>query len=287
MKETRLADPVKRQPIFNVPPALLSVILLLVGIQVLRDALPSTTDADLLARLAFVPGRFSVLWDRGAVLGQFSALYTDDPVGLRTFQVARFFLGDGSIQFWTPLTYGLLHGGWTHVGLNAVWLLAFGAPVARRFGPARFLLFLALGAVAGAAAHLLVYPFDLQPLVGASASVSGCMGAALRFMFQPRRPVDGTVADAGGLGDTIRPTVPILALLADRRALSFLAVWFVTNLASGLGGMAMGVSDAPIAWQAHIGGFLFGLFAFPLFDRADARSGDDIVQPPEDEAERV
>ncbi len=40
--------------------------------------------------------------------------------------------------WWTPLTYVFLHANWAHVGFNALWLVAFGAPVARRFGPQRF-----------------------------------------------------------------------------------------------------------------------------------------------------
>ena len=32
-----------------------------------------------------------------------------------------------------------LHGGWLHVGMNWLWFVAFGSPVARRFGAPRFL----------------------------------------------------------------------------------------------------------------------------------------------------
>ena len=46
-------------------------------------------------------------------------------------------------QIWTFVTYALIHGDWTHLGLNGVWLLAFGTPIARRFGTARFLRFFA------------------------------------------------------------------------------------------------------------------------------------------------
>ncbi len=33
-----------------------------------------------------------------------------------------------------------------------------------------------------------------------------------------------------------------------------------------------GVTDATVAWQAHVGGFLAGLLLFPLFDPVRAPS---------------
>ena len=42
-----------------------------------------------------------------------------------------------------------------HLGFNAVWLLAFASPVARRFGTRRFLLFFAATIAGGALAYLL------------------------------------------------------------------------------------------------------------------------------------
>ena len=50
--------------------------------------------------------------------------------------------------------------------------------------------------------------------------------------------------------------------------MGFLLAWFAANLLVGLVPQLSGVAGASIAWQAHIGGFLLGLIAFPLFDRA-------------------
>ena len=47
--------------------------------------------------------------------------------------------GGAGAEIWTFFTYALLHADWMHLGFNAVWLLAFGSPVARRFGMPRFL----------------------------------------------------------------------------------------------------------------------------------------------------
>ena len=267
-----------RQPVFNIPTCLVVLLVVLIGLHALRMVLPDARDADLLVRFSFVPGRFSYLWDPSGVMARLSLLHLDEPDGLRQMQVARFFIGNGSVQPWTVLTYALLHGSWSHVGLNSIWLLAFGTPVARRFGPARFLAFLSLGAIAGALAHYAVFAFDFAPLIGISAAVSACMAATTRFMFQPGRQV--SLAGAGEQSLVRGPSVPLRRVLWDRRAAVFIAVWFLTNLFTGLGASTLGLSEAPIAWQAHIGGFLFGLLCFAAFDPVRADLPDPV--PPTD-----
>ena len=72
--------------------------------------------------------------------------------------------------------------------------------------------------------------------------------------------------------DDERRTPSLLQLLGQRRALVFIAIWMATNFIFGAGAQALGASDAPVAWIAHVGGFLAGLLAFPLFDRSRGRS---------------
>ena len=91
---------------------------------------------------------------------------------------------------WSFFTYALLHADWMHFGFNAVWLLAFASPVARRFGAARFLMFFAVTVAAGALAYLLAHAGALAPMIGASAGISGMMGAAARFAFEPGGSLD-------------------------------------------------------------------------------------------------
>ena len=57
-------------------------------------------------------------------------------------------------------------------------------------------------------------------------------------------------------------------MFTTRAALVFTVFWFVTDLLFGIFPSLSGVSDAPVAWQAHIGGFLAGMLLFPLLDRA-------------------
>lgn len=258
----------KRQPVFNIPGAVVAALLVLVGIHLARQVIPEAWDDALFARLAFVPGRLSYAVVPDRVVGGIVALAGQGPEGYRLAQAERFYLGDGTGQVWTTVTYGLLHADGVHIGLNGIWLLAFGTPAARRFGPWRFFSFLGVTAFAGAMAQWAAHPFDLAPVIGASAAVSGCMGATLRFMFQPHVSMAAILdaGDDGRLRAFLRPARPLRDVVRDRRALTFLVAWFVTNLLFGLGSGVLGLASGPIAWEAHIGGFLAGLVLFRAFD---------------------
>lgn len=256
----------RREPIVNIPSAVALTIAGLVLIHLCRLAIPDRWDADVLSRLAFVPGRLTYAFAPDRVVEPLLRLAAGSARDLQQAQVNRFFLGDGATRPWTVLTYGLLHAEWVHLGLNALWLLAFGTPVARRLGSLRFVLFLAVTTFAGAVAHFVTHAADLQPVIGASAAVSGCMGAALRFAFQPSQTF------AAGLGlragpPPYQPLLSISGVARDRRAATFFVVWFLTNLVFGLGSIGLGGAMQSVAWEAHIGGFLAGLVLLPMFDR--------------------
>jgi membrane associated rhomboid family serine protease len=183
--------------------------------------------------------------------------------------------GGFGADLWTFVTYALLHADLTHLLLNAVWLLAFCSPVARRFGAARFLVFMAATAVAGALAHLVTHFGALVPMVGASASISGAMAAAMRFAFQRGGPL-GPMRDSD---EAYRvPAVPLAVCLREPRVLTFLLVWFGVNALFGFISFDGPGMDQGVAWQAHIGGFLAGLLAFSAFDPVPMSRGSDHDQ---------
>lgn len=129
--------PATRQPILNLPVAVAGLIGVLVAIHALRVlVLSAGADMQVIFDYAFISVR---------------EFHPEASVG-RAASGAR---------VWTFLTYAFLHADWSHVLINSVWLAAFGAPLAWRFGTTRFLLFSAAGAVAGAALHLAIFPdFD-------------------------------------------------------------------------------------------------------------------------------
>ena len=68
------------------------------------------------------------------------------------------------------------------------------------------------------------------------------------------------------------PLPPLRALVGDRRALLFVGIWAALNFLFGADAVEMGLSDAPVAWVAHVGGFAFGLLTLGAFERPRASS---------------
>jgi membrane associated rhomboid family serine protease len=158
------------------------------------------------------------------------------------------------------LSYAFLHANWTHVLVNTLWLVAFGSPLAWRFGTVRFLLFSAVGAIAGALLHFAFYSHDTVPLVGASAAISAHMAGISRFaLAAPRWGVSGEAYRMRAL--------PLAETLRNPRVLAFIGIWFAVNVIFGITGAASGVVSGAVAWDAHVGGFIAGLLLFSLFDR--------------------
>ncbi|MFU0504594.1 rhomboid family intramembrane serine protease [Pseudaminobacter sp. NGMCC 1.201702] len=224
------ADKVRRrgEPMFNLPGIVIAAIGLCVGIHLLRVyVLTQEQDIGVLLRAAFIPIRYS---------GQFII---------------------DVYAFTSPFTYAFLHGGVAHLLVNMIWLAAFGSPLANRLGALRFSLFWAVSGLAAAGLHYGLHPLDQAPLVGASGAISGMMGAAARFGFHIDRS-SGKPAFAG-------LPLPVAAVFRSRTVVTFLVVWMIVNLVTGIVGFAPGEADR-IAWEAHVGGFLVGFFGIQFFE---------------------
>jgi membrane associated rhomboid family serine protease len=159
------------------------------------------------------------------------------------------------------LTYQFIHGGWAHVLMNSAFILAFGAPVARylgggwRGGLAFLAFFLICGVVAGAAyagmADLLAlgdHRAGPWALVGASGSASGLMAAAARLI------------QGGGQG-RVDGHEGRLGSITGRVTAGMTMAWVAINAVLGLSGLTPGAAGVPVAWEAHIFGYVCGLLA--------------------------
>ena len=222
----------RREPALNIPPSLVSVIAFMAAVFVAQTYWLSpdlTRSIDFW--FGFIPARY----------------------------VNPLFAGDYA-WIWSPLTYSFLHGSVEHIVFNTVWLVAFGSPVVYRFGTVRSILFWIASAVASAVVFAALHWGEVQLVIGASGVISAFMGAACRFAFPPtgmrfsRRPVFAY------------PALTIRGVLASRMAVSFLFMWLLGNILVAVGLPLVGDASAAIAWEAHIGGLIFGFFAFPLFD---------------------
>lgn len=225
----------KKEPFLRAPPSVLIFAGLILGVHALRMLGGDDWNALLLFNFAFIPKLFS----------------------MNVLQIYSFW----DIRPWSVFTYALLHGSWSHVLMNALWLLAFGSPVAQRFGAFRFFLFCLLSAPAGALAHYAAYQTEGVPIVGASAVVSALTAAAMRFVFEQ----NGPMYHRNDPRAVYIPAPSLIENLKNPQALFFAVTWFVINFIFGAGASLLD-AGMQVAWQAHIGGFVAGLILFSLLD---------------------
>jgi len=237
-----------RTPAINLPPVILWLALAFIGVHAARQFVSDSTDEWILFAFAFIPARYGAIGD--------------------------LIPGGAAARFWSPVTYAFLHADWVHLLVNLIWMASFGGPLARRFGAVRFLLLGALSAAVGAALHAVLNAGDEALVIGASGAVSGMMAATARFAFSPGGPLAGGGTEAYGVR-----AEPLLSAARNRRVIAFVVVWFITNIAFGLAGPLVAGVSGPIAWEAHIGGFLAGWLCFPLLDpaRDDDRPGETLA----------
>ena len=150
--------------------------------------------------------------------------------------------------FTSFVTHMAVHADLIHLCFNALWLLAFGSVLCARIGTLRFLAFSISGGIAGALLFLALNPGLAAPVIGASGAVAAMMG--------------GVAQDPAAI-----PRVPLSSALRDPRIVFFSIVFIAINLLTMFGFGRFGASGA-VAWQAHVGGYLFGLLTFSAFDTA-------------------
>lgn len=156
--------------------------------------------------------------------------------------------GDFLSLLLAPITYQFLHGGWVHLGVNMFTLAAFGAPLERMMGVRRFVLFYLSAGVVAAFIHVLFFPASPDPVIGASGAISGVFGGVLMALRQ---------------GGQLTSLLPVAA------------IWIGLNVFFGLFGGGPGSGGEPVAWTAHIGGFVYGLLVLRLFLPPAARRPPD------------
>jgi membrane associated rhomboid family serine protease len=156
---------------------------------------------------------------------------------------------DPGPQYSNILTSMFLHGGWMHLIGNMWFLWLFGNNVEDSMTRPRFLIFYLLCGVAAALAQVWIDPNSGIPMVGASGAISGVMGAYL--VLYPRVRVF-TILPLGFFITTV--ALPAWVMLI---------YWMVLQVAGGL--TSIGAEGGGVAFMAHVGGFLAGVFLIKLF----------------------
>ncbi len=146
-------------------------------------------------------------------------------------------------EFWRIFTSMFMHGSPGHIFGNLWFLWVFAPAVEGKLGAKRFLL---LYFMAGAGAALLqasFMPASTLPMVGASGAISGVLGAYL--IIFPRAFI-------------LTIVLPFIFFSFWIPAFFYLGYWAFLQLLYGL----LGIPG--VAWWAHLGGFLLGVFLTPF-----------------------
>ena len=158
------------------------------------------------------------------------------------------------INWLTPVTSMFLHGSWSHIIGNGLFLWVFGNNIEDSIGPFRFLAFYLLCGLLAAGAHMFAASASPVRTVGASGAISGVLGAYL--VLYPRARVNLLFF----LFIFIR-VIPVPAWLA-------LLWWFGWQVISGLPELSQMRPDISggVAFWAHVGGFVAGAALVKLFE---------------------
>lgn len=147
-----------------------------------------------------------------------------------------------------------LHGGILHLIGNMLFLWIFGDNVEDRLGHVNFLFFYIFCGIFAAIIHIITNPASSIPTIGASGAVAGVLGAY--FILYPLARVSTLVF------------IGFFLTVVHIPAIIFLGVWFLVQFFQGTLQFALLEKDiAGIAWWAHVGGFVCGMFLVTFFGK--------------------
>lgn len=155
-------------------------------------------------------------------------------------------------RYETLLLTMFAHAGLLHLGMNSAVLAALAPVTVTAMGGARsgavpFFAFYLLAGLAGSLLYVAFNPGGTIPAVGASGAISGLIGFVARL---------------GGGGRLL----PLLGRELATRIWDFLKANLILIALFALPAL-FGGGGIMIAWEAHLGGFLFGLLTAGWFLR--------------------
>ena len=143
----------------------------------------------------------------------------------------------------TLLTAMFVHGGFMHLGGNMLYLWIFGNSVESAMGSARYLLFYIMTGLCATLVHVMSEPNSVIPMIGASGAIAGVLGAY--FILYPKASIKTFIL------------LFIFIQIIHVPAVIILGFWFLRQI--------LGIGSDGVAWYAHIGGFLVGMFIVRRF----------------------
>lgn len=134
-----------------------------------------------------------------------------------------------------------LHAGWLHLIGNMWFLFIFGDNVEDRLGHFRYLVTYLLCGLGAAFTHFIFNLHSRIPTVGASGAIAGVLGAY--FLLFP----------------SARVLTWFFVFVLWLPAWLVLGYWFVIQFLSGAAGTISSTTTSPVAFWAHVGGFITGM----------------------------
>ncbi|EYF03918.1 rhomboid family intramembrane serine protease [Chondromyces apiculatus] len=216
----------------------------------IRDHLPARR-APVVTYVLIAVNVLVFLWMRAVIAVGYPPHHLLMGYGLVPLRLHQDPLGAG----WTVLSSMFMHdpSGWLHLGGNMLFLWIFGDNVEDALGRLRYASFYVLAGLAAAAAQFFIDPTSRVPMVGASGAISGVL-AAYGSLY-PRAPVT-----------VLNPVLPlwfIFGLSFELPAWAVILEYFTVNLLNALG--SVGAEGGGVAFFAHLGGFIGGLFLIRWF----------------------
>ena len=170
-------------------------------------------------------------------------------MGMRNWGISGAALTSGHYE--TLFLHMFAHAGLMHLVFNTSALLELAGPVMLRMGTSaiawvRFYGMFLLSGLAGACTYLAINPAGSIPAVGASGAICGLVGLVSRFQADQHALLEIRSREFGERAwGFIKANIVLIALFT-----------LPILLIGGSGG---------VAWEAHLGGFLFGMFLGPRF----------------------
>ena len=162
----------------------------------------------------------------------------------------------------TILTAMFMHGSWSHIIGNMIFLWAFAPEIEDAMGRGRYLVFYLLGGWVAMLAQVAADPHSTIPNLGASGAIAAVMGAFL--VTYPRDQIKAVLF------------IFVFARITFIPAALLIGVWFVSQLVHA--GAVAHVQTGGVAYLAHVGGFIFGAITARLFENPHRVA----LQPPRD-----
>ena len=161
----------------------------------------------------------------------------------------------------TILSAMFMHGSWSHIIGNMIFLWAFGPEIEDAMGRGRYLIFYVVGGLVAMLAQVVADPHSTVPNLGASGAIAAVMGAFI--VTYPRDRIKAVLF------------IFIFVKITFIPAALLIGVWFLTQLVHA--GSVAQVQTGGVAYLAHVGGFIFGALTGRLFERSSRMSEEPRV----------